>query len=107
MNVLLWLGCGVLLAEVVHGLIRFWRRGDDGQKRAKATQVLKTHGLTPQLYLATIGENDAELRAALDTFAFTGHIITNAQGGIVGKLCPRAERGSRSRPRPRLVVSNP
>jgi len=102
MNGLLWLVCGVLLAEAAQWLIRFWRQGDDRQRRAKATQVLKTHGLTPQLFLATIGEDDAELRAALDAFAFTGHIITNAKGEGVGKLCPRAEEG----PHLRLIVSN-
>ena len=82
MNGLLWLVCGVLLAEAAQWLIRFWRQGDDRQRRAKATQVLKTHGLTPQLFLATIGEDDA--------------------GEVVGKLCPRAEEG----PHLRLIVSN-
>jgi len=91
MNELLLLGCGVLLAEIAQWLIRFWRQREDRQRRAKARQVLNNHGLTPQLYLATIGEDDAELRAALDAFAFTGHIITNAKGEVVGKLCPRVE----------------
>lgn len=72
------------------------------QRQASATQVLKNHGLTPQLYLATIGEEDSELRGALDAFAFTGHIITNAKGEVVGKLCPTAEKG----PHLRQVASN-
>lgn len=102
MNELLWLGCGVLLAEMAQWLIRFWRQSEDRQRLAKATQVLKNHGLTPQLYLATIGEEDAELRAALDVFVFTGYIITNTKGDVVGKLCSRAEKA----PHLRLVVSN-
>lgn len=102
MNELLWLGCGVLLAAMADWLLRFWRQSEDRQRRQIAKQVLKNHGLTPQLYLATIGEEDAELRAALDAFAFTGHIITNAKGEVVGKLCPRVEKG----PHLRLVVSN-
>ena len=75
-------------------LLRVWRQGDDRQRRAIALQVLKNHGLTPQLYLASTGEEDPELRSALDAFAFTGHMITNAKGEVVGKLCPRAEKGS-------------
>lgn len=102
MSELLWLGCGVLLTMMADWLLRFWRQSEDGRRRANAKKVLDKHGLTPQLYLATIGEDDPELRSALDAFAFTGHIIMNAKGEVVGKLCPRAEKG----PRLRLVVSN-
>ncbi|EEU4336167.1 hypothetical protein FAR59_004633 [Escherichia coli] len=102
MNELLWLGCGFLLATMAHWLLRLWRQSEDRQRRQIAKQVLKNHGLTPQLYLATIGEEDLELRSALDAFAFTGHIITNAKGEVVGKLCPKVEKG----PHLRLVVSN-
>lgn len=102
MNELLWLGCGVLLATMVDWLLRFWRQSEDRQRRAKAKQVLKNRGLTPQLYLPTIGEENLELRSALDAFTFTGYIITNDNGEVVGKLCPRLEKG----PHLRLVVSN-
>lgn len=102
MNELLWLFSGVLLAGLADWLLRFWRRSEDVRRRSDAAQVLKRHGLTPQLYLATIGEEDPELRSALDAFAFTGHVITNAKGEVVGKLCPRVEKG----PNLRLIVSN-
>lgn len=102
MNELLWLFYGVLLAGVADWLLRFWHRSVERQRRSDAAQVLKRHGLTAQLYLATIGEEDLDLRSALDAFAFTGHIITNARGEVVGKLCPRVEKG----PRLRLVASN-
>lgn len=99
---LLWLTCGVLLSMVADWLFRFWRQSDNRQRREDANKVLKKHGLTPHLYLATIGEKDPDLRCALDAFAFTGHVITNAKGDVVGKLCPMVEKG----PHLRLVVSN-
>ncbi len=102
MNELLWLFYGVLLAGLVGGLFGLWRRSEDSRRRIHAAQVLKKYGLTPQLYLATIGDEDPELRSALGAFAFTGQVITNANGEVVGKLCPRAEKG----PYLRLVVSN-
>lgn len=102
MNELVWLGSGVLLALVTDLLLKRWRDREHRQSRELARQVLKDHGLTPQLYLATVGEEDPQLRSALDTFAFTGHIITNSKGEVVGKLSPKAEKGRHLR----LVVSN-
>jgi hypothetical protein len=102
MNELVWLGCGLLLAAMAAWLFRLWRQSKGRKRRAIAKQVLKNHGLTPQLYLATIGEYDPELRSALDDFTFAGYIITNAKGDVVGKLCPKVEKG----PHLRLVVSN-
>lgn len=102
MKELLWFVCGVLLAEMTQWAIGFWRRREDRERRSRASKVLKRHGMTPQLYLATIGEEEVELRAALDTFASSGYIITNAKGEVVGKLCPRVNE----RPHLRLVVSN-
>lgn len=93
MNEILWLSYGFLLAILVDWLFSLWRRIEDVRGKSDAAQVLKKHGLTPQLYLPTIGEEDPELRSALDTFAFTGHVITNPKGDVVGKLCPTAEKG--------------
>ncbi len=102
MNAFLWVVVGVLLAATVDWLFRFWRQSEDRQRRLHARGILKKHGYTPQLYLATFEEANHELREALDTYAFTGHIIINAEGNVVGKLCPRMERV----PHLRLVVSN-
>ena len=102
MNELLWFICGVLLASVADWLLRFRRRMEERKRRSDAEQVLAQHGLTPQLYLPGVGEEDRELHSALDAVAFTGHIITNAKGEVVGKLCPKAVKG----PHLRLVVSN-
>lgn len=102
MNELLWLFAGLLTAALMGSFFRLWRKNQERQKRHEARQVLMRYGLTPQLYLATIGESDPKLRAALDEFSFTGHIITNGKGEVVGKLCPRVSK----RPHLRLVVSN-
>ncbi|WP_342066958.1 hypothetical protein [Achromobacter kerstersii] len=102
MDAFLWLLCGAALAAIGGELVRFWRRSEDGRKRSNAANVLKRYGMTPQLYLATVDEEDPELLKALDVFAFTGYIITRTNGEAVGKLCPRVAKG----PHLRLVVSN-
>lgn len=93
---------GALLAWMADWLFSFWRRSQEDSRRRDARQILKRHGLTPHLYLATIGEDDQGLRSALDTFTFTGHIITDSKGQVVGKLLPTMKTG----PHLRLVVSN-
>src|SRR5690606_36586620 len=85
-----YLACGVLLATLVHVAFCAWGQGLGRGKSRQAREVLKRHGLTPQLYLASVGVDDLELRAALDEFSFAGYIITDKEGNIVGKLCPRA-----------------
>ncbi|OCG83447.1 hypothetical protein LMG667_17455 [Xanthomonas euvesicatoria] len=102
MTEFLWLGGGVLLAEIADWLLRLWRQNEDRQRRQGAEQVLKARGLTPQLYLASVGEEDPELRSALNVFASNRYIITNTKGEVVGKLCPKAWK----RPYLRLVVSS-
>ena len=56
MNEFLWLFFGALLAGGADWLLIFWRRSEERQRRSDAAEVLKRHGLTPQLYLATINE---------------------------------------------------
>lgn len=99
---ILWFSFGAAVATWTGWLWRFWRRGKERGRRAAAEQVLKRYGLTPQLYLSTIGEHDADLRAALDVFALSGYVVTDTQGNVIGKLCPRLVKG----PHLRLVVSN-
>jgi hypothetical protein len=102
MNELLWFGFGAVISAALDWAVSFWRRRQEKQRRADAAAVLLRHRLTSHLYIATVGVDDAELRSALDTFAFTGHIITNAKGEVVGKLARPLAKG----PRLRLVVSN-
>lgn len=102
MNELILLSTGALFTLAMEWLFRFWQRSLADQRRAKALAVLKKHGLSPQLYLSTIGVEDADLRSALDEFAYSGHIIINTKGEVIGKICPRVVKGHHLR----LVVAN-
>lgn len=102
MNELIWLSSGAAFAWAMDWLFRFWQRSQSDQRQSEALAVLKKHGLSPRLYLATIGVDDAELRRALAELAYSGHIIMNAKDEVVGKICPRVVKG----PHLRLVVSN-
>jgi hypothetical protein len=83
-NYLTWLVIGYLLSLVVDWFFRSWYRRQDQKRRAKAAHFLIGHGMEPKLYLATIGIDDPELRAALDVFSFSDYIVTKANGRIVG-----------------------
>ena len=93
---------GALFVLVVDFVRRFWRRLRANQRRADARAILRTQGLTPVLYVPTVGIEDTALRNAMDEFAFSGHIIMNAEGQVVGKIAGTAQQS----PHPRLVVSN-
>ena len=106
-NATIWLFFGVMLAEAADWLLAIWTRTQARRRRADATAVLKAHGLTPVLYLATIGVEveDAGLRRALDEFTFSGYIIQTSEGKVMGRLVGSAVKGP-SRHHLRLVVSN-
>lgn len=75
---------------------------EEVRRRYEAEKVLATHGMLAHRYLATVGTEDRELRRALDQFAFTGHIVLDRHGGVVGKLVPKVVK----EPHLRLVVDN-
>lgn len=102
MNALILIAAGTGFALAMNAAFQFWRRSQSRAKRDEAAAVLKKRGLTPHLYLATLGVDDDELRDALDEFAFSGYIIMNAQDEVIGKICPKVMKG----PHLRLVVSN-
>jgi hypothetical protein len=102
MNALLWFVGGFFLAEAINFSFRFYRNSIESRERSEALQVLRSHGMSPQLYLSTIGEENLELRNAMEAFAYTGHVIMNEQGEIVGKICKKAVKA----PNIRLVVNN-
>ncbi|CCN38636.1 conserved exported hypothetical protein [Vibrio nigripulchritudo SFn27] len=74
------------------------------QKQSQSREVLQRYGLDTELYLGTLGVNDKELRDAIDDFRFTGHVIVDRNGGIIGGLVPNVP--VRPKPKLRLVVSN-
>lgn len=102
MDALLWLGLGVVLTLVADWGLMFWRNAENSRRRHEAEKLLAAHGMSAHLYLATIGIKDRELRSALDRFAFTGHIVLDPHGNVVGKLVPKIAKG----PHLRLVVNN-
>jgi hypothetical protein len=102
MNDLLWFVGGFVLSEAINFSFRFYKNSIESRERSEALQVLRSHGMSPQLYLSTIGEENLELRNAMEAFAYTGHIIMNEQGEIVGKICQTAKKTTNLR----LVVNN-
>lgn len=106
MNELIWLSIGVstgiALTWAADWLFRFWQSIQANKRRCEARAILKRHGLSLQLYLATIDIDDAELRRAVNEFALSGYIIMNSKDEVVGKICRRLAPG----PHLRLVVSN-
>lgn len=49
-----------------------------------------------------MGTENAELRTALDSFAFTGQVVLDKSGNVVGRVLPKVVKG----PHLRLVVDN-
>ena len=93
---------GVLFVLAVDFVRGFWLRLQASRRRADAGAVLKSHGLTPVLYVPTVGIEDPALRNAMDEFAFSGHIIMNAEGQVVGKIAKTAQQS----PHLRLDAAN-
>ena len=93
---------GIGLAIVVELLFKFWQRTQEDRFRSEALAVLKKHGMSPQLYMASFGVEDHELRRAMDEFAYAGHVIIDAKGAVVGQIVPPAAKS----PHLRLVISN-
>jgi hypothetical protein len=93
MNRVLWFA--VLFVLVANLLLPVWRRMQVQRRQAHALDVLKTHGLTPVLYIPTVGVEDADLRKALDEFAFSGQVILTSDGTVVGGFAGSAAKGPR------------
>jgi hypothetical protein len=104
-NATIWFFSGAMIVLTANWLLTIWRRTQARRRRADAAAVLKLHGLTPVLYLATTGVEDAGLQRALDEYAFHGYIIQSADGKVVGRLAGSAAKGLHH-PHLQLVVSN-
>ncbi|NHZ99045.1 hypothetical protein [Massilia sp. CCM 8734] len=89
-GVMLTLGCLRILAAI--------ERDEERRRRQQAEAVLRRHGMSIEMYLASAGVSDPELADALDHVGATGHIVTDHCGSPVGDLCRCAGTG-----RPLLV----
>ncbi|MCG9692074.1 hypothetical protein L1D55_09975 [Vibrio sp. Isolate22] len=105
MTNLLFIFSVVVATLAVQKAIVYLRTEKEKKAQEKALKLLKAYGYEPELYLATIGTDDPELRDALDQFAFTGHVIKNRDGEIIGGLVPKAKFGL-TPPSLKLVASN-
>lgn len=89
------IGIGVLLSFCGLRLWQ-WIERDEARRRALAVEaVLRRHGLTTELYVASAGVEDRELAEALDASASAGRIVIDARGKVVGSLCPQTRGGHR------------
>lgn len=102
MERLLLIATGMGLALLADWMLRWWRQAEDARLHAEANQVLQANGLTAYRYLASFGLEDMRLRAALDRLAFTGHVVLDKAGVVVGRLLPKVEKG----PHLRLIIDN-
>lgn len=93
----------LFVAVVMDWCWRFWNRSSEAKRRLDAEKVLQKHGLVAHTYLASFGNEDAELRDALSAFDFTNKVMLNQSGQLVGRLLPKTQK---SGPGLRLVVDN-
>lgn len=82
--------------------LRFWRRAEANARRDKAQQVLKARGMDSFTYLPSFGVDDPELREALAAFDYSGRVIVDRGGYMVGRLLPKVGKPEGLR----LVVDN-
>lgn len=93
---------GGFLMAVTSWLVKCFIQPKDDVCQKVAEETLRQHNLKAEFYLATIGTEDRELRAAMDYFSFRGYLILNKSNEVVGRICPKVKKGSHLR----LVVSN-
>ena len=102
MDRLLLLAAGAAVALIADWCVTWWRNSEDRRARSEAEAILKEHGLSSHLYMPGIGIDDPVLHGALDRIAFSGRIVIDGNGIVIGKLMPTVQKG----PHLRLVVDN-
>jgi hypothetical protein len=83
-------------------LIRWWLRRDEEARIIEAQRVLEKHGMDAFFYMPGCDAGEGELRRALDVMEYTGKIVLDREGNVVGKVMPKIAKG----PHLRLVVDN-
>ena len=83
-------------------LVRWWQRRDNEARIAEAQRVLEKHGMDSFFYMPGFDAEDGQLRRALDVMEYTGKIVLDRHGNVVGRVMPKVAKG----PHLRLVVDN-
>lgn len=93
---------GALLATLADWCTTIWRDAENRRAARAAEKILAEHGLSAYSYLPCAGVDDPVLHHALEQIAFSGRIVIDQKGGVIGKLIPKIKKG----PHLRLVVDN-
>ncbi|SIT41086.1 conserved hypothetical protein [Paraburkholderia ribeironis] len=81
---------------------RWWLRRNEEGRIADAQRVLEKHGTGAFFYMPGFDAEDGELRGALDAMEYTGKIVLDRKGNVIGRVMPKVANG----PHLRLVVDN-
>lgn len=99
----LWIAATAIAAYwAFERLVRWWQRRDNEARIAEAQRVLEKHGMDAFFYIPGFDAEDGELRRALDVMEYTGKIVLDRDGNVVGRVMPKIAKG----PHLRLVVDN-
>jgi hypothetical protein len=96
---------GGVFALLIVKIYSVWLASEQGLRRQHALEVLRTFGMSVHRYNSCIGINNKTLQEALSEFEFSGEIIMNAHGEVIGGVVPKIVAAT-DRPHLRLVVSN-
>lgn len=92
----------IALCWMIERCIRWRQRLDDEARIGEAQQILEKHGLDAFFYMPGVDAEDPKLRQALDVMEYTGRIVIDRKGNVVGRLMPKVAKGTHLR----LVVDN-
>ena len=105
MGPMAFLIAGAAMMWLADWMVRFWMQSKESQEQAEAEKILSAHGMSTHLYMPSLGVDDQNLREALDKAAYTGRIVLDDNGYVVGRVLPKLVKGGTG-PQLRLVVDN-
>lgn len=99
----LWIAAAAIaVCWVTERLVPWWLRRDEEARIAEAPRVLEKYSMGAFFYMPGFDAEDGELRRALDVMEYTGKIVLDRDGNVVGRVMPKVAKG----PHLRLVVDN-
>lgn len=104
MTPLTFLAVGASMMWLADWAVRFWMRSKEGAERTEAERILSSRGMSSHIYLPSFGVEDEHLRQALEKVAYTGRIVLDDGGHVVGRVLPKVVKGAG--PQLKLVVDN-